>query len=267
MGRALIPDSMPGEEDTYIPDTEESAIQDFVLILKEHQKNCEDNNKYVEAEIAAKRIQELTAHEEERAKEGMKSRQIAEKLGIEEAHMLEFQQFNSMWDEKMKEFDHHAAALKEAMLERHAVDRRNVLQALNTSAQYKPKFSKELLNLRTIQACLAKQKDYGEAHKIKVKADHLEAWELEKLREQRQVKIANADAKLQQKQQQELSALEQRIIGGREELKKKRHRDLEVLLQRYQNAKSGLDFSQRMEYIRLQKQLAPAALDASQSEL
>jgi hypothetical protein len=82
--------------------------------------------------------------------------------------------------------------------------------------------------LRTIQACLAKQKDYGEAHKIKVKADHLEAWELEKLREQRQVKIANADAKLQQKQQQELSALEQRIIGGREELKKKRHRDLEV---------------------------------------
>lgn len=39
------------------------------------------------------------------------------------------------------------------------------------------------------------------------------------------------------------------------------------LLQRYQNAKSGLDFSQRMEYIRLQKQLAPAALDASQSEL
>ena len=86
------------------------------LILKEHQKNCEDNNKYVEAEIAAKRIQELTAHEEERAKEGMKSRQIAEKLGIEEAHMLEFQQFNSMWDEKMKEFDHHAAALKEAML-------------------------------------------------------------------------------------------------------------------------------------------------------
>merc|ERR1711865_763166 len=248
MGRALIPDSTPGEEDTYIPDTEESAIQDFVLILKEHQKNCEDNNKYVEAEIAAKRIQELTAHEEERAKEGMKSRQIAEKLGIEEAHMLEFQQFNSMWDEKMKEFDHHAAALKEAMLERHAVDRRNVLQALNTSAQYKPKFSKELLNLRTIQACLAKQKDYGEAHKIKVK-------------------IANADAKLQQKQQQELSALEQRIIGGREELKKKRHRDLEVLLQRYQNAKSGLDFSQRMEYIRLQKQLAPAALDASQSEL
>ena len=33
------------------------------------------------------------------------SRQIAERLGVEEAHMLEFQQFNVVWDNKMKEFE------------------------------------------------------------------------------------------------------------------------------------------------------------------
>jgi hypothetical protein len=38
----------------------------------------------------------------------------------------------------------------------------------------KPKFSKELLNLRKIQQTLAKQKEYAEAHKIKLKADNLE---------------------------------------------------------------------------------------------
>ncbi len=35
----------------------------------------------------------------------MKDQQEREKLGVEEAHMLEFQQFNSMWDEKSKEYE------------------------------------------------------------------------------------------------------------------------------------------------------------------
>ena len=47
-------------------------------------------------------------------------------------------------------------------------------------------FSRELLNLRRIQEHLAKQKDYTEAHKIKLKCDALEAWELEKWKNQKQ---------------------------------------------------------------------------------
>lgn len=42
----------------------------------------------------------------------------------------------------------------------------------------RPKFSKELLNLRKIQETMARSKDYTEAHKLKLKADALEAWEL-----------------------------------------------------------------------------------------
>ena len=38
------------------------------------------------------RLEELKLHEENRRKEAMRSRQIAERLGVEEAHMLEFQQ-------------------------------------------------------------------------------------------------------------------------------------------------------------------------------
>ena len=50
--------------------------------------------KYVEAEIAKNRLEELKLHEENRRKEAMRSRQLAERLGVEEAHMLEYQQFN-----------------------------------------------------------------------------------------------------------------------------------------------------------------------------
>ena len=30
-------------------------------------------------------------------------------LGVEEAHMLEFQQFNMVWDKKMDEYEKHAS--------------------------------------------------------------------------------------------------------------------------------------------------------------
>ena len=122
---------------------EDSAVADFLQILEEHRKNCERQGKYVEAEIAKNRLEELKLHEENRRKvrpsqrrhvfgrsraraagqtsgtgrqsapqrdfapaprvsrrrralpspqEAMRSRQIAERLGVEEAHMLEFQQ-------------------------------------------------------------------------------------------------------------------------------------------------------------------------------
>jgi hypothetical protein len=47
-------------------DNEDSAVQDFLEILEEHRKNCERQGKYVEAEIAKNRLEELKLHEENR---------------------------------------------------------------------------------------------------------------------------------------------------------------------------------------------------------
>ena len=41
----------------------------------------------MEAEIAKNRLEELKLHEENRRREAMRSRQIAERLGVEEAHV------------------------------------------------------------------------------------------------------------------------------------------------------------------------------------
>ena len=103
---------------------EESAVQDFLEILEEHRKACERQGKYVEAEIAKNRLDELKLHEENRRREAMRSRQIAERLGVEEAHMLEFQQFNMIWDKKFTDYETHAQNLMDAMKERHAAELR-----------------------------------------------------------------------------------------------------------------------------------------------
>mmetsp|Transcript_8839 Transcript_8839/g.13230 ORF Transcript_8839/g.13230 Transcript_8839/m.13230 type:complete len:268 (-) Transcript_8839:204-1007(-) len=243
-------------------DNEDSAVQDFLEILEEHRKNCERQGKYVEAEIAKNRLEELKLHEENRRREAMRSRQIAERLGVEEAHMLEFQQFNMIWDQKMAEYEAHAEELVEAMKERHAAELRDYQRRLMTK-QIRPKFSKDLLNLRKIQETLAKQKDYAEAHKIKLKADALEAWELEKWHSQRQQDLLAKEGKFKHVKQQELVALQKRIQTGREEQKKQRHQDLERLLQRYQNVKAELEAQQNLERVRMEKLVQSGALTGS----
>ncbi|KAF0772175.1 hypothetical protein AaE_002337 [Aphanomyces astaci] len=231
---------------------EDSAVNDFLQILEEHRKNCEKQGKYVEAEIAKNRLDELKVHEENRRKEAMRSRQIAERLGVEEAHMLEFQQFNLVWDRKMEEYERNVDELVASMRDRHQGELLEFQQKL-LEKQIKPKFSKELLNLRKIEEHLARQKDYSEAHKMKLKSDALEAWEMEKWRNSKQQEMFQREIKFKQRQRQELEALQKRIQSGREEQKKQRQLDLERLLQRYQNVKAELQQQQNLERIRIEK--------------
>uniref|UniRef100_A0A7S1TX53 Uncharacterized protein n=1 Tax=Phaeomonas parva TaxID=124430 RepID=A0A7S1TX53_9STRA len=240
---------------------EDSAVQDFLQILEEHRKNCERQGKYVEAEIAKNRLEELRLHEENRRKEAMRSRQIAERLGVEEAHMLEFQQFNMVWDKKMSDYEERAESLVEAMKERHAAELRAFQDRLLTK-QTRAKFSRELLDLRRIQEHLAKARDYTEAHKIKLKADALEAWETERWRNGKQQEMFQKEAKFKHQKQQELLALQKRIQTGREEQKKQRQMDLERLLQRYQNVKSELEAQQNLERIRMERMCQSGSLSS-----
>ncbi|KAJ0404158.1 hypothetical protein P43SY_008716 [Pythium insidiosum] len=238
-----IPDAMA---DTGI---EDSAVNDFLLILEEHRKNCERQGKYVEADTAKNRLEELKVHEENRRREAMRSRQIAERLGVEEAHMLEFQQFNKVWDRKMEEYEQNVDELAGSLRERHKTELLEFQKRL-LEKQPKPKFSKDLLNLRRIEEHLARQKDYNEAHKIKLKADALEAWELEKWKSCKQQEMLQREVKFKQRQKQDLDALQKRIQSGREEQKKQRQVDLERLLQRYQNVKAELQQQHNLERIR-----------------
>lgn len=230
-----------------------SAVNDFLHVLEEYKKNCERQGKYVEAEIAKKRLEELRQHEEERRQETLRSRQIAQRLGIEEAHMLEFQQFNTMWDRKMKEYDERATELLEAMRQRHEFDMSEYQQKKLAEAPRKPKHSSELLDLRRIELVLAKQGEYAEAQKVKVRADALEAAEGERAKTERDQQMLNAQAKFSARQEQELNALRQRIHTGAEEQRHARQQDLERLLQRYHNIKAELESQQLAERARAKK--------------
>merc|ERR1712087_17285 len=147
----------------------------------------------------------------------------------------------------MKEYEERASELHEAMKQRHALDHQDFIRKSASDPQRGPKFSKDLLDLRRIEATLAKQGEYAEAQKVKLKADALESSEKERMQADRTQHISVAEVKFLHKQEQELNALKQRIQAGAEEQRKMRQLDLERLLQRYHNVKAELEALQNIE--------------------
>ena len=226
-------------------DGKSMAIREFVEILEEHRKNCEMNAKYVEAQIAQKRLFELKMHESNRQQEIMRARQISEKLGVEETHMLQFKELNIAWGKKITKYDKRSLVLLEAMKEQEMMEIKE-FQAKFLSKQHWPKFSPSLLNYRRIEQHLARSEDYEDAHKVKTKADKLEQAELENYEKKRQRDMFRAEENIRASKKQEVAALRKRIKAGRDELTKQRRVALERLLQRYKNIQSELDASHQL---------------------
>jgi len=223
--------------------------------LEEHRKNCEQQGKYVEAEVAKNRLEELKLHEDKRQEEALRARQISEMLGVEEAHVLELKQFNMNWDKKMSEYEERASTMADNMKKKHEEEVEKLREELNNK-QHKPKFSTELLKYRKVEEHLVKSKDYGEAHKTKEKADELEAIETQRWMKKRIRDMNRSEQQFKEKKKQELIALEKRLQTGREELKKQRQFQLERLIQRYQNTKNELEAQHNLDRINRSKQFS-----------
>ena len=74
----------------------------------------------------------------------MRYRQIAERLGVEKAHMLEFQQFTMVWDRKMNEYDINAHELVEVWMFACIVHSATQLSTSHFSTLITPLFSSVL---------------------------------------------------------------------------------------------------------------------------
>ena len=181
--------------------------------------------------------------------------QTAARLGLEEAHLAEFSRFNVAWDARLAEHESRAAHLVDDMQARHASELESYRAKAASKTEQKPKFSKDLLNLRAIQATLAKQQEYAEAHKVKQKADALERRELGRMAEERALAREALEAKFVAKQRLEQRVLVKRAETGRGEQKRQRQADMERLLQRYANAKHALEKAQQAARARLEREL------------
>ncbi|KAJ9470972.1 immunodominant antigen [Diplonema papillatum] len=218
----------------------EVQLDEYISILAKYRHTCEKRSNYKEAELVQHVLKQLRLEEENRHVYALTQQQDLERQGLEEAHMLEFQNFNQIWNEKIDSFEEHQLECEAVMLEQHSMELTKFHGAMTAEAPKRAKFSKDLLNLRKIQETLAKQKNYVEAQKVKLKADRLETIELERINRERGDRYAKKESKILVRHRHELLAMRKRMERGRIELERRRKKEMEMLLQRYNNVKRGL---------------------------
>jgi hypothetical protein len=191
-------------------------------------------------------LKHLRLEEETRHVKGLTEQQESERRGLEEAHSIEFQNFNKMWNEKIDAFEEYQLDQEAAMLERHSLELSAFHNEMTGNEPRHVKYSKDLLNLRTIQASLASQRNYADAHKVKLKGDKIEAVESERIAREKAELYEKKEQQILQRHRQELAALRKRMETRKLELERSRKKELEMLLMRYNNVRRGLENQQNI---------------------
>merc|ERR1719456_1605817 len=220
----------------------EQDIQGFIAVLERHQQECVDAGRYHEAALASARLKQLREQEDKRRLEELQQEQLAERLGIEEAHMAELREFNA-----------HAESLAGMLGERHEQELAAQMNKIKEETMARPQWSRELLNMRKIEKNLAKQKKYEEAADQKDRADGVERIEGKNWEVKRGAQLGLAEKKFVEKQQMEMKGLLKRVAAGREEQRLARKQELERLLQRYHNVKLQVESQQKVARQRHEK--------------
>lgn len=172
---------------------------------------------------------------------------------IQNAHIGQYQEFNRHWDFEISKAEEDDKEEIQELEAKHTKELEENRFKLEQQLPLDFKRSVELLNLRKIQVNLAKQKNYQEAHQVQQKANEMEEGERQGYLENRYRKILAAEAKLMQKQQNEMNALRKKLEARMNERLKLRDIEHNKILQSYENSKKTIENQQTLERNRLEK--------------
>lgn len=246
-----------GEDESYtrrllreLETSRTASYGEYIQLLEKHRKKCVADGDYKEASLAQEALLQFRTQEEREHRQLLRDRQDMEKHGVEEAHLDEYRHFCELWDAKIRESEEHTTDMERTMKERHLAEYRQFHTEARQNMSPIAKFSKRLLDLRSVERSLAKQDKYPQAQKVKAEADLLEQEEIEAHRLKREDVIGKKEAVLLQRQRNEVEVLRQRIERWRKELEAQRTADLERIMRRYANVRKGLSAAQNIEKAR-----------------
>lgn len=221
--------------------------------MEQHRITCEEEDRYVEAEMAKNRIQELKEQEYNMEYQQLMFTHQQKQEEIQQAHIKQYQDFNQHWDFELQRAQEEDQTEIVDLENRHTKGLEENRQNLEENLPMVFKNSAELLNLRSIQKSLAKQKNYQDAHQVQLRANEMEEVEKGQHLENRHKKILATEAKLMQKQQTEMNALRKKLEGRMNERLKLREVEHNKILQSYENSKRAIENQQTLERNKLEK--------------
>lgn len=131
-------------------------LADFIKVLEDHRHTCEIEGKYVEAEMAKNRIEELKVQEYEREYAEMLHRHAQQSEECERAHIKQYQDFNQQWDDDLLQVQQEDQQALAELEDRHTKEIDRNRDILEDKLPHTFKYSADLLNKQKIQSNLAK---------------------------------------------------------------------------------------------------------------
>lgn len=231
---------------------------DFFQILETHRKSCQREGRYDEAELTRLRILELRAHEEQTKKTHLQARHKAEKSSLLEAHRLEVDKLNEVWNnDLMPKFEESVRLSIGQMQEKHKAEQEDLKKRqeleLEKNKAHPPG---EVLNLRKRMDNFATAGEYADAKKIKAQLYESENDWLNRLESKLKEKWEDQIEKLADKHDKEIKFTISKLEKQRQLKKIQWKKDEEVLDKRYNNVKSDLLNQQKIEKQKLIKEFA-----------
>ena len=229
-------------------------LDEYIALLKDFQHKSEVEAKFVEADLAQKKIEQLIKIKNKKKLLDAKTQQVDIKNELERSQKEELDEFNKEMDNQFCELNEKFQEMRNKLEEDHNTQLKELLQKNQEKYNgYAMKPSKELINLNKKLELYVQKKDYQNAHKTKIDIANLTKIEKERFEKEKNNNIQKEINNLKKKQQNETKGLEQKIQSAYNRFKK--HRALKVLelLLKYKNQFRDLENKQMNEINDLEK--------------
>ena len=83
----------------------DSKVLDFLRLLEEYRRKCEEQGNYAEAQKTRSKFEELLKKETSRQRNNIRAAQEQELQNIEAAQKAQFLEFSQAWDNYMSDYE------------------------------------------------------------------------------------------------------------------------------------------------------------------
>ena len=223
-------------------------LDEYIALLKDFQEKSEVEAKFVEADLAQKKIEQLTQIKNKRKLLDVKAEQIEKKKELETNQKEELDKFNREMDKQFYDLNEHFQQMQNDLDEKHKnelVELQKKLEEKYNALNIKP--SPELINLNKKLELYVQKKDYQNAHQTQIDIATLTKKEKEKFEKDKYKAVQKEIENMEKKQQNESKGLEQKIQSSYNNFKKRRALKVLELLLKYKNQFRDLENKQSNE--------------------
>lgn len=205
-----------------------------------------DSCKYKEAEDIKHSINKAKDVFVEVKKKEVKEQHKLEYNNLEENMMLELEDFNKFWDEKMNDFDEKVKQIEKLINDRHI---KEFMELEEDMKSYTPKIkpNHEYNVLKMTEVRLKKNDKFLEAEDLKVKCEKIEKQEADTLQQMKNNKFVQKAERLERKHLNELGVAKRKLQDEYNIMVNQREKEYNKLMTKFKTRKIELDLQQKHE--------------------